>query len=252
MLTISAGLRTKNPLKAPSLLGCLFFGHENLEVGRKIASNPRLLSTFENFIRNICTFLKEYNFVHKNLSETSSQASDYLYFDKQESLLSYELNPDTYDFLTSGAFITYRKLAHELAEKAEFEEYIYLIAYIKNLHSSSYLQGLIQHCNQNQSLKCSVVLKLESANINTKIDFREQLQKEAKLIQSQEDKNSSAKTEQSDSSTSEPSAKRQKKTDKSNETNDAEISNPISEDGDVIQSNTTIEDKSLLPTFRSP
>ena len=222
------------------------------EFETNIASNPRLLSTVENFIRNICTFLKEYNFIHKNLSETSSQVSDYLYFDKQESLLSYELNPDTYDFLTSGAFITYRKLAHELTEKAEFEEYIYLIAYIKNLHSSSYLQGLIQHCNQRQSLKCSVVLKPESANINTKIDFREQLQKEAKLIQSQEDKNSSAKTEQSDSSTSEPPAKRQKKTDNSNETNDAGISNPISEDGDGIQSNTTIEDKSLLPTFRSP
>ena len=189
--------------------------------------------------------------VYLEVDAEDDESSDFYELDVIETLARYLRDQTTIDY----SQFPDANLPEEFLEsdyEAEFEEYIYLIAYIKNLHSSSYLQGLIQHCNQRQSLKCSVVLKPESANINTKIDFREQLQKEAKLIQSQENKNSSAKTEQSDSSTSEPPAKRQKKTDNSNETNDAGISNPISEDGDGIQSNTTIEDKSLLPTFRSP
>ena len=40
MLHISAGFRTKNPLEAASLLECLFFYHENLEVRRRF--NPFL------------------------------------------------------------------------------------------------------------------------------------------------------------------------------------------------------------------
>ena len=132
------------------------------EFETNIASNPRLLSTVENFIRNICTFLKEYNFLYKELPE-----EEFDFFDRKEKELEEDTHEYTYLFLTSGVFSTYKNLAHSVTIDIETQAnnaFHEIVAHTSAL-LDDYLSPLIKHCDTHEKLKSQAKLLEELATL---------------------------------------------------------------------------------------